>query len=63
MAISRTRTQGWAPTSLCPGSPVGQTSRMVVRMIHVSRIPDPTKGQSLVQLDFLGLYNTFFFYP
>ena len=25
-------------------------------MIHGFRIPDPTKGQSLVGLDFLGIY-------
>ena len=31
--------------------------RMVFRMIHVFRIPDPTNGQNLVGLDFLGIYS------
>ena len=42
-------------TKPCPGSPVNQTKWLVFRMIHGFRIPDPTKGQSLVDLDFLGL--------
>ena len=39
-----------------PGSPVDQTKWLVFRMIHGSRIPDPTKGQSLVDLNFLGIW-------
>ena len=29
-------------------------------MMHGWRIPDPTKGQGLVDLDFMGLYTVFF---
>ena len=39
---------------LLPGSPVDQTKWLVFRVIHGFRIPDPTNGQSLVGLDFLG---------
>ena len=38
-----------------PGSPADQTKWLVFRMIHGARIPDPTNGQSLVGLDFLGI--------
>ena len=33
-----------------------QTKWLVFRMIHGFRIPDPIIGQSLVDLDFLGIY-------
>ena len=38
------------------GSPVAQTKWLVFWMIHGARIPDPTNGKSLVDLDFLGIY-------
>ena len=42
-------------TAVDSGSPVDQTKWLVFRMIHGFRIPDPTNGQSLVDLDFLGV--------
>ena len=38
-----------------PGSPVDQTKWLVFGMIHVFRIPDPTNGQAVWSLDFLGV--------
>ena len=35
--------------------------RIVFRIIHEFRIPDPTNGQSLVKLDFLGILDLFVF--
>ena len=32
------------PSSFYPGSPADQTKWLVLRMIHISRIPDPTNG-------------------
>ena len=46
-------TRNCLPISL--GSPVDQTMWLVCRMIHGFRIPDPTNGQNLVDLDFLGI--------
>ena len=41
--------------TISPGSPVDQTKLLVSRMMHGPWIPDPTHGQSLVGLDFLGI--------
>ena len=38
-----------------PGSPVSQTVRgWSIRMIHGAWIPDPTNGQAVSDVDFLG---------
>ena len=39
---------------LYPGSPVDQAKWLVFRIIHGSRIPDPTKGRKVWFLDFVG---------
>ena len=45
---AKTKKGGFDHCSSVPGSPADQTKWLAFRMIHTSRITDPTNGQSLV---------------